>query len=297
MVDMRMSGLIAATALVLPACGSGDNSSAPAPAAESETPAAPAKAAEDSAAARWDLQSSGEGVALALLPASGRATIRLFCPAGEARLLVNVPAFRPVGSEERLSFGGGGEVVALVADTAGDRQRGGVSGTGAVPDNLDALVRGPLSASYGAQASGPHPAPPPQLARAFVAACSEGPGAVRPPAGGPTASAGPCQMQDGERLRVAPLRALGTEPFWGARIEGRCVTYSHPEDQDGTRVWTRYTPRPGGGIWAGALGGRCFELRTRAQTGCSDGMSDNRYPIAVELLVNGEHRQGCAEPL
>jgi uncharacterized membrane protein len=26
-------------------------------------------------------------------------------------------------------------------------------------------------------------------------------------------------------------------------------------------------------------------------------MSDNRYPIAVTLLVNGEQRTGCAEPL
>jgi len=26
-------------------------------------------------------------------------------------------------------------------------------------------------------------------------------------------------------------------------------------------------------------------------------MSDRRYPIAVDLLVAGERRQGCAEPL
>ena len=103
--------------------------------------------------------------------------------------------------------------------------------------------------------------------------------------------------QDGERLRVAPIRAVGSEPFWGARIEGRCVTYSHPEDQKGTRVWTRFAPGPGGGTWSGALGGRRFELRTRAQPGCSDGMSDRKYPIAVDLLVGGERRSGCAEPL
>ena len=102
-------------------------------------------------------------------------------------------------------------------------------------------------------------------------------------------------MQDGERLAVAPLRALGTEPFWGARIEGRCVTYSHPDDQQGTRVWTRYTPGDAGGTWTGALGGRPFVLRTRPQPGCSDGMSDRRYPIAVTLTVGGEARVGCAE--
>lgn len=295
--DRRGSTTIFAASLLLVSCGTGDDRAAPAPAAESGNAGTPAPPAANGAAARWDLQSSGEGVALVRLAEGDRAAIRLFCAAGQDRLLVNVPAFRPIGSEERLSFGSGGEVVALVADTRGDRQRGGVSGAGPVPGNLAALTAGPLSASYGAQTSGPHPAPPANLARAFVAACSEAAPAPRPPPPGPVASAGPCLMQDGAPIRVAPLRAVGTEPFWGARIEGRCVTYSHPEDQAGTRVWTRYTPGPDGGTWAGALGGRRFELRTRSAPGCSDGMSDERYPFAVELLVNGERRQGCAEPL
>lgn len=116
------------------------------------------------------------------------------------------------------------------------------------------------------------------------------------PARPPSEAVSPCLVQDGERLDVAPLRAVGTEPFWAARIEGRCVTYSHPEDQRGTRVWTRYSAGADGGTWSGALGGERFELRTRAEPGCSDGMSDNVYPIAVELIVGGERRRGCAEP-
>jgi uncharacterized membrane protein len=104
-------------------------------------------------------------------------------------------------------------------------------------------------------------------------------------------------MQGTERLRVTPLRAVGTEPFWAARIEGRCVTYSHPEDQAGTRVWTRYTPGSGGGgTWTGALNGRPFVLAVRPDAGCSDGMSDRRYPLAVNLTVGGEQRTGCAAP-
>jgi uncharacterized membrane protein len=288
-------------AMLLAACGSGEDDSARAPANESQaSPAArreaPAGPGEAAVVPAWDLQPSGEGVALALLPASGPATLRLFCPAGQNRLLVNVPAFRPIASEERLSFGSGGEVVALVADPGGDRQRGGVSGAGEVPDTLERLVGGPLSASYGAQRSGPHPAPPPALARPFAAACDEGAAAVREAASRGTASASPCRVQGSEPLRLTPLRAVGTEPFWAARIEGRCVTYSHPEDQQGTRVWTRYTPGRDGGIWSGALGGRRFELRTRAHPGCSDGMSDKHYPLAVELIVAGERRTGCAEP-
>jgi len=281
--------------LLAGACGSGEDapSEPPAPAG---APAAPA--ARPQAAARWDLASSGEGVALALVAPSGEASLRLFCPSRRDELLVNVPGFRPIGSEERLSFGSGGEAHALVADPTGDRQRGGVSGTGAVPANLAALVAGPIGVNYGAQNSGPHPAPPDDLARAFAAACRERPPAPPPEARPPAGALSACLLQDGARLDATPLRAVGTEPFWGARIEGRCVTYSHPDDLDGTRVWTRHAPRPGGGgIWSGALENRRFELSTRPRPGCSDGMSDKRYPIAVELLVGGERRTGCAEPL
>lgn len=111
----------------------------------------------------------------------------------------------------------------------------------------------------------------------------------------PTASA--CDMQDGAELRPVRLRAVGTEPFWGARIQGRCVTYSHPEDQAGKRVWTHLSGSASSGVWTGSLDGQAFSLRTRPQADCSDGMSDRRYPIAVSLTVMGEERQGCAEPL
>lgn len=243
----------------------------------------------------WDLQSSGEGVALVLVARSGKIAARLFCPVGANRLLVNVPAFRPIGSEERLSFGSGGEAVALVADSRGDPQRGGVSGTGPVPDALAALVGGSLSISYGEQASGPHPAPPADLARGFIEACSVAPQAEPPPAG--PAPAGACRMQDGKAIPPNLIRAIGTEPFWGVRIEGRCVTYSHPEDQSGTRIWTRFTGSRERGVWAGFYAGQRFVLGTRPEPGCSDGMSDRRYPLAVELTVDGEQRRGCAEML
>lgn len=105
-----------------------------------------------------------------------------------------------------------------------------------------------------------------------------------------------CLTQDGLKIAAVQLRAIGTEPFWNARIEGRCVTYSTPEDQAGTRIWTKFAGKGDDGTWSGALDGRQFELRTRPEPGCSDGMSDNRYPLAVTLRVRGETRQGCAGP-
>jgi uncharacterized membrane protein len=299
-------GLLAAS-LLLAACGGdtaveaprdmGDAAADPAAAA---TPGEPSPAATDPVAPGWDLVASGEGAAL-IYPASGPGTssaaIRLYCPADANRLLVNVPAFRPVGSEERMTFGSGGQAHTLVADTRGDRQRGGVSGTGPVPNNLGALIGGPISVNYGAQNSGPHPAPPRALASGFLAGCGfpPPPSPPPPPTPAPT-NVSACLIQGEQRLTNPALRALGTEPFWAARIEGRCVTYSHPEDQQGTRVWTRYTPGAGGGgTWTGALEDKPFVLTARPQAGCSDGMSDNRYPLAVDLTVGGEQRRGCAE--
>lgn len=259
----------------------------------------------------WDLQSSGEGVSLVVAGATGGTALRLFCPAGSGTWLVNAPGFDPIGSEERFSFGHAANLATLVADTAGDAARGGVTGQGPVPVDLRELLSSPVSASYGAQASGPHAAPPAELVAAFVEACGDGAASSADSAsvsasvpgkaasgGKPatTASAGACRTQDGRVLPANALRAVGTEPFWGARVDGRCVTYTHPEDPTGTRVWTTFSGTASDGTWTGALGGQPFVMRTRTAP-CSDGMSDTRYPIAVSLTTGGEQRSGCAQPL
>ncbi len=263
-----------------------------------------AEASEPIAAdpAHWDMQSSGEGTALVVGDRAGETSLRIFCPAGSGKLLVNVPGFDPIGSEERLSFGQGGEAEALVADSSGDPARGGVTGEGPVPKNLAELLSGEVSASYGAQVSGPHPAPPAGLVTAFAGACSDGASVVgNPPpqaTDAPPAPAGvsPCLTQEGRAVPANSLRAVGTEPFWGTRVEGRCVTYTHPQDQSGTRVWTTFSGSAANGTWSGSLNGQPFVMRTRPQAGCSDSMSDRRYPLAVSLTVGGEQRSGCAEP-
>lgn len=250
----------------------------------------------------WRLQMSADGPSL-MLADDGAADIRIICRPAQQQLLVNVPAFEPIGSEERLSFGQGGEVVALVADVRGDGARGGVTGEGALPGNLSELLSGQVSASYGAKASGPHPAPPPALVDAFASACSRSgpapsgnsPAAVPAPAT-PASSSACLRTTEGEPVPANRIRAIGTEPFWAARVEGRCVTYSHPEDQSGTRVWTSFSGTAANGTWLGSLDGKPFVMTTRPQAGCSDGMSDNNYPIAVRLTVGGEQRSGCAEP-
>lgn len=107
--------------------------------------------------------------------------------------------------------------------------------------------------------------------------------------------ANPCFVQEGKRLEIATKLARGTEPFWSARIDGRCVIYATPENMRGIRVWTHYHAGENSQVWSGSLDGRLFELVLQAQPGCSDGMSDERYRIAAHLLINGERRSGCAK--
>lgn len=296
---MRGAALLAGLALSLGACGRGEPASendVTAPTANAQAPVGTAPRAVPG----WALKSTSEGVALALLGDGGRTVVRLVCPAGRDRLIVNVPAFRPVASEERMTFGSGGEAAVLVADSRGDAQRGGVSGIGPVPD-LRTLTSGEVAVNYGSQNSGPHPGPSGHSARAFVTACSEAPPPEPSPSPPPdepaagAASAGACRMQDGKVIQPHPIKAVGTEPFWAARVEGRCVTYLTPEDQKGTRIWTKFTGSREQGVWTGFHANQRFVLTTRPQAGCSDGMSDRRYPLAVSLTVAGEQRTGCAE--
>lgn len=105
-----------------------------------------------------------------------------------------------------------------------------------------------------------------------------------------------CQTQDGHSV-THKLKAIGTEPFWAAQVEGRCVTYSTPEDQAGTRVWTKVSDAAPATVWNGALHNKQFQLTVRPNAGCSDGMSDKVYPLDAVLQVEGKTRRGCAEPL
>jgi len=124
---------------------------------------------------RWETSASGEGAALYLahFHLGGERVVTLFCPAGSNDLLVNVPGFRPVGSEERMSFGAGGTAVALVADPRGDRQRGGVTGRGPVPSELPTILRSRIAVNYGSQNSGPYAPPSPEMAKSFLAGCRD----------------------------------------------------------------------------------------------------------------------------
>ncbi|QIL01604.1 hypothetical protein G7078_01555 [Sphingomonas sinipercae] len=162
---------------------------------------------------------------------------------------------------------------------------------------LSACTQAPPSATENAAVAevtvNQEPSEPPEMA---TNATAPAPTTPLPAPGRPSIAASPCDFQDGKVLPTTRLRGTGTEPFWSTRIQGRCVTYSTPENQAGTRVWTKFAGTGESGTWSGMLDGRPFVLKTKPDAKCSDGMSDTVYPIAVSLTVGGEQRSGCARP-
>ena len=85
------------------------------------------------------------------------------------------------------------------------------------------------------------------------------------------------------------FQLVGTEPFWGGRIQADGLTLSRAGQPDVTAANAGVRVEGGVGVWGG--GGLVFRLRPEA---CSDGMSDRRYDYRAEVTVNGQALKGCA---
>lgn len=124
------------------------------------------------------------------------------------------------------------------------------------------------------------------LSVVLLSACSPGQEAPEP-------STEPAAVLAGVDL-TQPLRALGTEPFWGVDLTGTELVYSgvdRPEQR-------APQPQP---VIQGATAS--FEAETSAgspirimlaATECSDGMSDRTYPLSAIVRIGDETLIGCA---
>ena len=89
------------------------------------------------------------------------------------------------------------------------------------------------------------------------------------------------------------LDAHGTEPFWGVKIREGQIEFSTPEaniafpNKGAAMV-------DGKAVWENAEGPRPIVVTLSEQAGCSDGMSDLRYPLAAEVALGGTTYKGCA---
>ncbi len=91
-----------------------------------------------------------------------------------------------------------------------------------------------------------------------------------------------------------PVRAVGTEPFWGVAIDADAVVYSDIEQaerrganagpvvQGTTATWTVQPSE-----------GEPFTVTLMA-TECSDGMSDRLYPLTALVELGETRLNGCA---
>jgi len=109
--------------------------------------------------------------------------------------------------------------------------------------------------------------------------------------------AAPSDAEDSDAYSdVAPgetIRFTGTEPFWGGEVSGQTLTYSTPENIDGSIIQVQRFAGHNGLSFSGVLDGASFDMAITPGE-CSDGMSDRTYPFTVTLKVGGEQRSGCA---
>lgn len=88
------------------------------------------------------------------------------------------------------------------------------------------------------------------------------------------------------------ITALGTEPFWGAQIVGSTMTYSTPDNIDGTEIEVSRFAGNGGLGFSGKLDGAPLQLAVTPGD-CSDQMSDRIYPFTVTLNIGEAQLGGC----
>ena len=131
--------------------------------------------------------------------------------------------------------------------------------------------------------------PQPEATPSVAAAPEAEPAASALPTVSPTASA---TMEQALRI-PANLRALGTEPFWSAKIANGRMIYSTPESPDGATFPVSRKPAGDGVVFTGVIDGKPIELEVSAAR-CSDGMSDTIYPFAVVRRIGPDIQRGCA---
>lgn len=93
-----------------------------------------------------------------------------------------------------------------------------------------------------------------------------------------------------------PLICTGTEPFWSVRFENELATYSTPEGEEpATEITARRPSRNSTIVWSLAFGENGSNRAViQRDPLCSDGMSDNTYPLSIALTrPDGQFLSGC----
>ena len=139
------------------------------------------------------------------------------------------------------------------------------------------------------------------LATLLLSACNpqkqaDAPLAAPAPEVAPPPAAAPATSSPATPLPAAEVtwRAIGTEPFWGVRVEGGNLVFTTPEDQQGRVLPATQGGVDGATVFSGNDAGQAYTL-TLTPGECSDGMSDNVYALTAEFRYGDMDYKGCAE--
>lgn len=163
-------------------------------------------------------------------------------------------------------------------------------------NSLSRVLAGAMLSCVVAACSPRAPDPAPEEATSLADAGGD------PGVAGPSGDASPANAPadgtatSGIDVRPIParLRATGTEPFWGAAIDGPGLVYTTPEFPAGMRVTVIRRDGPGRAIFTGTLDGKPLTL-TIERGPCSDGMSDTIYPMTARREIGPDIERGCAK--
>lgn len=92
----------------------------------------------------------------------------------------------------------------------------------------------------------------------------------------------------------APIRALGTEPFWHVDIEATGLVLTRIDQQPLTAPNNGFEANGNVVLWTSALPDQTPLKITLTGADCSDGMSDRIYPLSAMIEIGTETLTGCA---
>ena len=90
------------------------------------------------------------------------------------------------------------------------------------------------------------------------------------------------------------MTALGTEPFWNLTIKGTAFKLTRPDQPAVSGVAPGAVIVPGQAVWSVPVTSATGMKVTLSMSECSDGMSDNRYPMTAEVVLGELTLVGCA---
>lgn len=122
-----------------------------------------------------------------------------------------------------------------------------------------------------------------------LAACSQG--TSEPSA--PPADAAPPAVLAGVDLNQ-PLRAVGTEPFWGLEVTPQTLSWSGVDQPARTAANPGAALQGTTAIYRTETSDKTLLVVTLIATECSDGMSDRTYPLTARVELGDQSFNGCA---